>query len=48
MFFFHLSLHEKNETGAKEIFETILNEILKRIEKLKKEFEKYDSKIQLI
>ena len=30
MLFFHLSLHEKNETGVKELFETVLNEYFKR------------------
>ena len=37
MLFFHLSLHEKNETGVKELFETILNEYFRRKEKEKKE-----------
>ena len=30
MLFFHLSLHEKNETGIKELFENVLNEYFKR------------------
>ena len=30
MLFFHLSLHEKNETGIKELFEKVLNEYFKR------------------
>ena len=28
MLFFHLSLHEKYETGIKELFETVLNEYI--------------------
>ena len=39
MLFFHLSLHEKNETGVKELFETILNEYFIRKEKEKNEDE---------
>ena len=30
MLFFNLSLHEKNETGIKELFEEVLNEYFKR------------------
>ena len=43
MLFFHLSLHEKNETGVKELFENVLNEYFKRKikEKEKKEYELY-------
>ena len=37
MLFFHLSLHEKNETGIKELFETVLNEYFRRKEKEKRE-----------
>ncbi len=33
MLFFHLSLHEKNETAIKELFENVLNEYFKRREK---------------
>ena len=39
MLFFHLSLHEKNETGVKELFETVLNEYFRRKEKEKKEYD---------
>ena len=37
MMLFHLSLHEKNETGIKELFETVLNEYFRRKEKEKRE-----------
>ena len=30
MLFFHLSLNEKNETGVKELFETVINEYFRR------------------
>ena len=41
MLFFHLSLHEKNETGIKELFETVLNEYFSRKEKEQKEYDTY-------
>ena len=39
--FFHLSLHEKYETGVKQLFETVLNEYFRKKEKEKKEYDFY-------
>ena len=41
MLFFHLSLHEKNETGIKELFEKVLNEYFKRRKEEKKKYEHF-------
>ena len=41
MLFFHLSLHEKNETGIKELFENVFNEYFRRKEEENKKKE-YD------
>ena len=37
MLFFHLSLHTKNETGIKELFENVLDEYFRRKEKKENE-----------